>query len=82
MKVSQIFTNVVSKLFAVTPDAIEKHFSTTGVFALPEFETELSDERVAEIEAWDIEKLRVIVTPLLDAVGVSKAKIEKIIKKG
>jgi hypothetical protein len=82
MKVSQVFTNVASKVFDATPEAVEEHFRTTGVFSLPEFEAELPAERVAEIESWNVDNLRVIVTSLLDAVGVSKTRIEKIIKKG
>ncbi len=82
MKVKEGFTHVVAKLFGVTPERVEEHFRSTGLNALPEFEAELPPEKQAEIENLDIERFRLALTVLFDAVGVSMNKIEKAIKKG
>lgn len=82
MKVREVFTQAAAKLFDVTPERVEAHFRSTGLNALPEFEAEMPAEQQAQIENMDIEHVRLVLTAIFDAVGVSMNKIEKAIKKG
>jgi len=82
MKVKEVFAQAAAKLFDVTPEKVEEHFRTTGLSALPEFEAEMPPEKQAEIEQMDLERFRLVLTAIFDAVGVSMNKIEKTIKKG
>jgi hypothetical protein len=82
MKVKEVFAQAAAKLFDVTPEKVEEHFRTTGLSALPEFEAEMPAEKQAEIETMDMERFRLVLTAIFDAVGVSMNKIEKTIKKG
>lgn len=82
MKVREVFTQAAAKLFDVTPERVEEHFRSTGLSVLPEFEVEMPAEQQAQIENMDMEHFRLVLTTVLDAVGVSMNKIEKAIKKG
>lgn len=82
MKAKDVFAQAAARLLDVTPEKIEEHFRTTGLSALPEFEAEMPAEKQAEIEQMDLERFRLVLTAIFDAVGVSMNKIEKAIKKG
>ena len=81
MKAKDVFARAAAQLFDVTPEKVEEHFRTTGLFSLPEFQAEMPPEKQAEIEAMDMEMFRIILTSIFDAIGVSMSKLEKTIQK-
>ena len=82
MKTNDVFTQAAARLFNVTPERVEEHFRTTGLFSQPEFEAEMPPEQQAVIENMDMEKFRIFLTSVFDAIGVSMSKLEKTIQKG
>ena len=81
MKAKDVFVQAAARLFNATPEKVEEHFRTTGLFSLPEFQVEMPPEKQAEIEEMDMEKFRIILTSIFDAIGVSMNKLEKTIQK-
>ena len=82
MKTKDVYARAIARMFEVTPEVVEQHLKNTALFRSPEFEVEMPvDEQVA-VEKVDVHQLRLTLTSILDAFGVSMSKIEKAIKKG
>jgi len=82
MKAKVIYARAIAKMFEVSPEVVEQQLKNTALFRSPEYEVDLPIDEQTAIENVDIHQLRVSLTSVLDALGISMSKIEKAFKKG